>query len=315
VRRNSFLPAELLDVIKKHIQEAVEDALASYYSASEEEDVMTGVLGHSLKSNIQEFEFQGQKLKWSIDFYKFRGRGGKAAEKFLGADGIFELNILNGTMFELPPIFRKSLLFQAKNDWTSDKSVYHQSIKMSNWREAAFVINYTENKIESFFLDDAISNQGAKPKKSKGMPLSNFLADHFLPCKIGDTDLEYDAKRKILVWRNMENEWISTKFIAKNRIRFNIKIPERNNFKFERSDLISNSDIHKHRMKADVQDILAVNILGNEKEIKKAKNDMLGIYHTDRHEKISDFLLDILKKRSQEINEAVQKTKERSGYL
>lgn len=143
MRNKIYIPKEVKVSISEHIRNSINRAVEGYSSACEDEDTLTGHLGALLKIENQEVFVEDNlpgAWKWSINYYKFRGRGSKATESFLGADGIFEL-LVNGSKDNQSS--KKSLLFQAKNNWKNDKLLYKQCIKLSNWREAAFVVNYT----------------------------------------------------------------------------------------------------------------------------------------------------------------------------
>ncbi len=137
MRRKLFIPDEVKLSIEKHLHNAINKATEGYLSANEDEDTLTGHVGALLRISNQKVFVKNVEASgtwsWSINYYKFRGRGPKSTENFLGADGIFELIIDYGNNQSS----KKSLLFQAKNDWSVDKLLYGQCIKLSTWREAS----------------------------------------------------------------------------------------------------------------------------------------------------------------------------------
>src|SRR5216684_2725852 len=147
MRGRLFIPEEVKRSIRVHLQEAVPRAVEGYVSAHEDEDTLTGHLGANLRTGwhrvvIQDPESQNfREWRWELTYYKFRGRGPGATEKVLGADGLFALDLTIGSRTE-----QKTLLFQAKTaDDAGGRPLLEQSIKLSTWREAAFVLVYSES--------------------------------------------------------------------------------------------------------------------------------------------------------------------------
>src|SRR5437660_420339 len=178
-REDLYIPEAVKASISRHLYLTTARAVDGYLSASEDEDVLTGSLGASLRANTQKVLVTQDEINgtwtWSIGYYKFRGRGKNATEKLTGADGIFELIVTGPARSQ-----KKSLLFQAKNNWTNDIHLLEQSIKLSNWREAAFVLNYLPNQIEAYLLDDVVKSRGVKSEDVGSMPLADFLSRNFL---------------------------------------------------------------------------------------------------------------------------------------
>ncbi|RYE24668.1 MAG: hypothetical protein EOP45_05580, partial [Sphingobacteriaceae bacterium] len=189
-RRNLSIPYEVKNSIKSHLKERCEIALEGYESASEEEDTLTGDLGATLRIKNQKVEVKEANLgnrgtwNWSMTYSKFRGRGPNATENVLGADGIFELTLNVGNIIE-----KKSIMFQSKKDWVFDPNILIQSIKLSNWREAAFVLNFTNSQFQAFDLDTVIAAKGNKPAVENSNSLETFLGQDFLDCIVGDVNL------------------------------------------------------------------------------------------------------------------------------
>lgn len=304
MRRRIFMPPEVRQAMSEHIRAAVPKALEGYWSASEDEDVLTGHLGACLKIGSQtvrvpkgQSDFPGD-WTWSLDYFKFRGRGKNATENILGADGLFELRSQLGDRTET-----KSLLFQAKKDWQTDPSLVAQCIKLSTWREAAFVLNYTSTAFEAFSVDEVLRARGAKPQDSDARQLGDFLAGDFLECLIGDMDLLYDPKARKLIWRAMSGEIVGTVFEVKHRMRVTVKAPASSGH--DRAyKTISNSEIHDYRMEAGDEDILSLGSVHSVKELKAARNGLALAYHPDKFNAVDELLRQILTRRMQEANQA-----------
>lgn len=302
--RKLYMPAEVKEAISDHINNSVENAKDGYLSANEDEDTLTGHLGASLRIKNQKVKVEQSEIrgtwKWSIEYYKFRGRGANATEKYLGADGIFELHLNFGRRLE-----KKSMLFQAKKMWEEDKLILDQCIKMSTWREAAFLLNYTPVEFEAYFLDDAIRSRGTKSQSTSPNTLAGFLSEHFLECKIGDLDLDYDASSRKLYWRTISGELVATKFSIASRISVKIDVPNQKLTGDRKADrIISNEEIHNFRMHANEEDILSLKIDHTESELKKARKNLALTYHSDRLNVGDQLLQELLNRRMQEINKA-----------
>src|SRR5579872_6384585 len=136
MRRQLFLPPEVVAALKEHIDASVSRAVEAFPSGEEDEDTLTGQLGLALKIGEQTVNVSGEVSgvwRWSIDYTKFRSHGQGATEKVIGADGIVELRLNHGQGEE-----RKTALFQAKKNWRNDPALVAQSIRLSTWKEAAF---------------------------------------------------------------------------------------------------------------------------------------------------------------------------------
>ncbi|MBK8786096.1 MAG: hypothetical protein IPN43_06245 [Chitinophagaceae bacterium] len=226
--RQIYIPQEVKDDIRKHLDTSINKAVNGFPSSYEDEDVVTGHLFGLMKSDEQSVVVKNQEVngewKWSIDFKKFGGRGKAATESIIGADGIIELHLTQNN-----ETVSKSLLFQSKLDWDKkDKKLYEQCAKLLTWLGAAVVINYTQEKYEAYSLDQVFSSQGSKPSRAK--LLQTMLGADFIDCTIGDSDLFYDAVKKSLTWLNNDNMYVSTKFNLNRRLKINIKAPNRNSF-------------------------------------------------------------------------------------
>lgn len=301
-RTNLYLPYEVRESIRTHFTHACERALDAFDSASEEEDTLTGHFFGLLKIKNQYVEVKQNELagkgawKWEIDYSKFRGRGIDATEKQLGADGILTVKLDQAGQKT-----QKSILFQSKLKWESSDDIVKQAIRLSTWREASFVLNYEIDRFEAIALDDAIKSKGKKANIRSYYPLPEYLSDVFLACKVGDTDLAYDASRRQLSWRNMNGQLVHTKFSIPNRLMIKISTPN----SAMTSNNVKMSEIHNHRMQASSEEILSLPNTGFTKhEFTKAKRAMAQTYHTDLFPGFEVFEKELLKRRSQEGNAA-----------
>ncbi len=310
-RRPLNIPEEVKVKIRKHISESYKNALDGYYSANEEEDALTGDLGASLRVKNQKVNVERTKQSgtwtWSINYHKFRGRGPGATESLLGADGIFELSLKEGNYIQ-----KKNLLFQSKMNWKDDPNLIQQTLKLTTWREAAFVLNFTPDVFEAIDLDTVISSRGKRIELTKTKKLDEFLGNDFLNCHVGDTDLKYDGNTRKLIWRTNKGETVATKFSIPHRIAVEVKAPtitHGNDMIYDRE--IPHDEIYKNRMDASEEDILSLDYNATLKELKKARIGKALIYHSDKYNFDSDLLNEIMTMRMQEVNQAHDSLKQK----
>jgi hypothetical protein len=295
-----YIPDEVKEAIAAHIEKAVERARDGFASAEEDEDTLTGHLGGLLRIrqqvvNVPQSEISGE-WKWSINYYKFRGRGKGAAESILGADGIFEIELAHGNRSD-----RKSLLFQAKKEWTSDTLLLSQALKLSTWREAAFLVNFSATAFEAFSLDDVIQTRGTRPSNLGSRPLATVIGADFPQCDIGDTDLHYDHGLRQLSWRNRNGAIVATSFHVKHRIKVHVQPPH---FRRKIHKHVLPAEIHLHRMNATQHEILGIKEDATKEEIQQAKRAAAIKYHPDRLGHLESALQALANRRMQEANDA-----------
>lgn len=311
--RRLYIPKEVLQSIKEHVDRAIPRAIGGFMSANEDEDTMTGELGSSLRSGthtvvVDRAEINGA-WKWSIDYKKFRGRGKDATERHIGADGIIELSLDWSGRKET-----KSLLFQAKMDWRSDSSLIEQAVLLSTWREASLFVNYTESEIEAFSIDSVLRSRGKREDAKDALSLADALTKYFLECKVGSTDLAYDPVSRQLRWRATTGVTVATQFSIPHRLRVKVKAPGYKH-KLEWDKLIPKEEIHSHRMAVEADDLLSPILSDTAVEPKKHLQVLSSTYHPDKLGQIEQFFKDLANRRMQEINAAFAeiKAKNRRG--
>jgi hypothetical protein len=291
-----YIPGHVKDAIVRHIDKAISKAVAAHGSAAEEEDTLTGQLGFALRTRRR----MADGWTWSIDYTKFRGRGPGAAEKALGADGILEMRVrtVEGEQ-------RKAALFQAKNAWKNDGKLLEQALLLSNWREAAFVLNFTPTTIETFLIDDVVRSRGLRSKVTRTQSFSPFIANTFFPCTVGNPALMYDQERKVLIWLADSGERVGLPFRVRSLIRVNVeewrRLPR----------MIAANNLNEYRMFADPSDILAVSATPSTDDIKKARQSLALTYHPDKFHNLEALYREIAKRRMQEVNAAAQKARKK----
>lgn len=300
--RRLYMPAEVLESIKDHIKTSIPNAVAGFMSANEDEDTMTGQFGASLRTGVhtvivRQGEINGD-WKWSIDYTKFRGRGKGATEALIGADGIIELSLdWNGRKES------KAVLFQAKMDWQSDTSLLPQALLLSTWREASLFVNYTESTIEAASIDSVLRSRGVRANAKDVLPIADALGEYFLMCKIGSTDLAYDAIARQLRWRSTSGITVATQFSIPHRLRLKVKAPGYKH-KLVWDKLIPKTEIHSHRMAVDPDEMIARLLTTDSVEAKTQLQALSSAYHPDKLGSMDQLYRDLATRRMQEINAA-----------
>jgi len=311
-----YIPEEVKQDIQEYLSKKYLVALEKFYHYETEDDLSAHLGGkfetEEDKKVLVTRDGVSDFWKWGINFVKFKDKAYGATEKKLGADGIFELIIGNNSWRK-----RKSLLFQAKLNWENDPKLIGQAIKLTTWREAAFILNFTSNKFEAIDLDTILESQGKRSNiKENIITLDKYIGTTFLDCLVGNINLRYDAVSKKLVWetakRDTKGKWIwetvATKFPVRHRTTIQITAPNTkyDQIKFDKE--IKNSEIHDYRMYAKKEQMLSLNDDYNDAELKKAKASKLLIYHPDKFPNISkheeyELLKQIINRRTQEIIE------------
>ncbi|MEW1780875.1 J domain-containing protein [Arthrobacter sp. NPDC080086] len=307
--RRLYMPNEVLQSIKEHIDIAIPQAVAGFMSANEDEDTMTGQLGAYLRTGVHTVQVKQAEIdgawKWSIDYTKFRGRGKDATESFIGADGIIELSVDWTGRKET-----KALLFQAKMDWQSDSSLVQQAMLLSTWREASIFVNYTETAFEALSIDSVLRSRGVRSDAKGLIPLADALSEYFLQCKVGSTDLAYDPVARQLRWRAMTGVTVATQFSIPHRLRVKVKAPGYKH-KLEWDKLIPKSEIHSHRMAVEPDELIAPLLTSVAVEPKKQFQALSSAYHPDKLGQMDQLVKDLANRRMQEINAAYADIKEK----
>jgi hypothetical protein len=306
--RQIFIPRQVKEAIKNHLNESIARGIKGYESAFEDEDVLTGHLFGLMKIEEQTVVIDdveiGGTWKWSIDYKKFGGRGKGATESIIGADGIFELSLYRNNEET-----KKSMLFQSKLDWKGkDEKLYLQSSKLLTWLGAVTIINYTQDQIETYAVDTVLVNQGQKPTEMK--PLNELLGDDFINCFIGDSDLSYDAFAKKLIWLNNHNEVVALKFNLNRRLKIKVVAPKKFPYQDKKVEKVINADeIRKHQLNTELIDY-NINNSTTLEELKKVQSKISKSFHPDRHMALPQAQLDLFSEIMKYFNNKIDKQKE-----
>ncbi len=308
MRHPIYIPQVVLDDIIKRVGEGVAETLENYESAEEDEDTITGDLGAMIRTRRRKVLVEKDEIPgiwtWSLTYTKFRGRGPGATERYLGADGIFEMK------FDRPgDAWVKSLLFQSKKAGEGGKALVEQCVRLSTWREAAFVISYGHSAITAHSLDDVLGSRG-RPRSSDGREFADYVGNTFAACMIGDNDLRYDAKRKTLIWRDEAGDRVGVRFALKHKFGLGIHPPNRDyGLQYDRE--IDRDHIHQHRMDSSAEDRLRIQMSDVQPEPRQAARQLAKSYHPDGFSGFPIKIRETVTVRMQEINDAADKLRKR----
>jgi hypothetical protein len=298
------IPVEVVHGIQKWTRRAELEAIADFPQTFADEDAIVESFGIRLRCRTRVVEVAGQQelpgpWKWSISHTRLRGRGRGAAEKHVGADVIVELAVRRPNRYQVDA---KTLLIQAKENWTNDSKIIEQAARLSTWQEAAAFTNLTAKRFEAFRIDDVIAARGQRPSHV-AIRLSDFFANDFVSGELGDETLLYDARRRLLQWLDMKDIHVRCSFHCRHRLLITITPPAPLG-PWTNPALIEPEEIHEHRLKATSAQILGVPYSPNTFELQAARRRLQKIYHTDKHADAADFVEQAMKRRSQEINYA-----------
>ena len=183
------------------------------------------------------------------------------------------------------------------------EALLHQCIKLTTWREAAFVMVYSEEGFFACYLDDVIRARGNISDIRRKIPLDNFLSGQFMECHIGDLELRYSPPNRMLLWRSHDDEKIATKFSVRHRVRLKIQ-PPNNKTEDAYDRMIDPADIHKFRMMVDAEDMLGIGIERSPKLIRKVMRELSKTYHPDLFRTLRPDLRELVEMRMKEMNQA-----------
>jgi hypothetical protein len=290
------------DAIDTHVRQRLAEVQDRYWSASEDEETFTGQFGALLGCSERKTEVDGQMWRWRIEYTKFRGRGGDATESFLGADGIFEVRVMGPQVDG-----RKAILFQSKMENFRGIHALEQALALSNWREAAAFIAYTERNV-SVYPIDAVLRTKITGSLAMGTPFPDFFVGTFLGCKMGDSDLAYNPRSRVLQWRDDSGRLVGVQFAIPQRIRVSIKSPFAGSEKFHRIALDS---LGHHRMDSSAIERLGLEDNFTQQQLRKALKDAAMAFHSDRLQLLPEPLRVVLDHRMGEFNKAFAELKKR----
>jgi hypothetical protein len=194
-----ILPEAVLADLRDHYYAGVVAAEIGYEHNAADEDSVTGALGQALLTPYPRFvQADNHTYAWRASHYKLGGRGKGAAERRFGADGVFQLEVLDevGTV-----IRRKALLFQAKKEWKGrDQRLLRQVERMAGYSPSAIVIDYRRSGFKGVAGKEVIEAHGNRRAIRVGgdLRLAEILGDEFVRCRRGDIGVFWNAKTQTL---------------------------------------------------------------------------------------------------------------------
>ncbi len=216
------IPGPVFHAVQEHLLRAANRGEEGWEGGSEEEDTLTGDLCGQLRTGWKRpVTVNGERWRWRVQYKKFRGRGRGALEKPIGADGIVQVEV------HRPPIrvtVYKGVLFQAKKGRIGHgKGLIEQVRRMENIApRSSTIFEYRPDGYRAVagvrYL--ASVESGLAPNQLES--LGPFLAETFLPCKIGIRGVYYDAVREKLFVPAAE-EVRAIDFTIRNRLSIEVE--------------------------------------------------------------------------------------------
>lgn len=191
------IPPSLFDIIRDRYLAGVSDAEDKFEMSAADEDSLTGALGQAISTGKPRFHQVNEEIyTWKISYFKLRGRGPGAPEKYTGADGLFQIEVKQKDSI----VLQKGLLFQAKKNWSrKNKKLVSQCKDMQKITKSGIVIDYAKVGYTACEIQDVINADGYKTnvkKSGKLAQLGQTLGEKFLGCSIGQHGLYYDTETK-----------------------------------------------------------------------------------------------------------------------
>jgi hypothetical protein len=194
-----LLPTYVMGHLHDRFVAGVADAEAVFSMHEADEDAVSGALGQSIAMQSP-VVFKGPQGDFAVEikYKKIRGRGPNAPEKRYGADGLFQISILN----ERGSVLRqKALPYQAKMNWRGkNKGVYVQAMKMQEHFVSSVVVNFTKRGYRGCTASLAVETEGSLPQVEARSGMSNLgqiLGVDFLECRVGTIGLFFDPVQEI----------------------------------------------------------------------------------------------------------------------
>ncbi len=204
---SEIVSRHVLFEIEHHIRERVADAEFGFQFSEADEDAVTGALGQSLVTRPrQTYDLSTEsQYEWSFTYRKIRGRGPKAPEKSIGADGIFHMEVF-GADGEL--LRQKGLLFQAKMGTkpSGGMKMREQMECLIRFRRASILLEYGPHGYSATPVDDLPQDDNNwRYRRAVTRPLADVLGSDFVHCRIGQLGLRFDHNRECLLFPEETN--------------------------------------------------------------------------------------------------------------
>jgi hypothetical protein len=186
-----ILPEGVINSIRDRYLAGVADAEAKFQFSRGSEDSLTGALGSAI-SMPAPIVFQDGPDDYSYQVYyrRVRGQGRDAPEKTYGADGIFQIEVLDQ---DGRPIRRKGLPFQAKVGRSSAKRLISQAQSMVDTVGQGLIVEYSPTGYKAIPAATVIEHRGRRRTlRPSEQSLGQVLGNEFLQCRAGVEGLYYN---------------------------------------------------------------------------------------------------------------------------
>jgi hypothetical protein len=197
------IPERVFRAIQKHLRERTALAERGWPAGEDDEDTLTGDFGGALRTGgWKQVQQNRVRWEWRVNYKKI----GSKAEKRIGADGIFQIEVQPSDGSSL--VFYKSILFQAKKyEGSSRGSLIDQVELMEEIAPGGSAVfefgpEGYRGAVGRVILEERERNQRRIPHPDES--LGSFLADRFLPCGAGLRNMYYDFKRKVIFVPSLE---------------------------------------------------------------------------------------------------------------
>lgn len=194
-----LVPRAVIESIRDRLIVGVADAEAGFEYSKADEDTLTGALGQSiLRNGSVVIRINGEEYAVRTYYRKVRGRGSGAPEKPTGADGIFQIEVLNA---DGTPVWTKGLPFQSKKEWRGTNSrLASQAGDMIAMAGQGLIIDYSSVGYRACSASAVLEHSGRATavSKARGLrPLGQILGNDFLDCTVGVEGLTYDPELEL----------------------------------------------------------------------------------------------------------------------
>lgn len=206
--------------IVRHLREGIRAAENGWKNAPTSEDVLTGDLGRSLRTEwSDQAEAEGYLWRWRVQYRKFgAGNQYSSEENATGADGIIQVEVKRYRVgvspvtaetvslenIEEEASFHKGALFQSKrHDANDSKKLAEEASKIEELTPGHGVyIEYGPKGYRASLAKNVLMVDGAIPHlpPERCSSLSDFLAEQFMECLVGVEGMyvELEADPQIL---------------------------------------------------------------------------------------------------------------------
>jgi hypothetical protein len=199
------IPERVFRAIQKHLRERTALAERGWPAGEDDEDTLTGDFGGALRTGSwKQIQQNRVRWEWRVNYKKI----GSKAEKRIGADGIFQIEVQPSEGLSL--VIYKSILFQAKKYKGGSRGSLIDQVELMEGiapgGSAVFEFGPKgyRGAVGRVILEERGRNQRRIPQPEESLGV--FLADRFLPCEAGLRNMYYDFGPKSYLYRRQRAE-------------------------------------------------------------------------------------------------------------